>query len=99
MRQVQIVLMAALVVALSAVAYELREIARELAPGAAITYGVAKALTAPSETREQRNQRIQRQQQELMEDVKAMMDTPDAAPKPRVSPNHQKEPRRDSPRQ
>jgi hypothetical protein len=77
MRELQLALIAVMIAALSIVAWELDQIRRELAPGAAVNAGIASLLTSRPETREQRNQRLQRAQQELEEDARAILSTPD----------------------
>jgi len=77
MRQVQIVLTAAVLVMLSVIAWQLHQIDRELQSTATLSRGIVQLLERPVETRAQRNERLQRNQQELEEDVKAILATPE----------------------
>lgn len=77
MRLLQAALLAVLIVAVSAVAFELHRIANFLSPYGYVGSAVLNSLTTPStETRAQRNKRLQRETLENIEDAKAILETP-----------------------
>jgi hypothetical protein len=99
MRIVQMLLLAAILLAVSSVAFELHQLRNALIGLPVATGGLFSAAPA-RETRAERNLRLQRWMRENMEDAKAVFDTPLPDPpktpklaSPKVSPHEQPQPR------
>ncbi len=80
MSKALIVLLSAILVVLSVVAFELRAISRDLQLVGDVRAAIVAAGGRPPESRAERNARLQRQQRELTDDMRAILDTPDSAP-------------------
>lgn len=77
MRQVQAVLLSAVVVALCLVAWELHQIRTFLRPTDHMPILATEVASPVVETRAERNKRLQHEQQERMQDALAILSTPE----------------------
>jgi hypothetical protein len=81
MKQVQNLLLAALVAVLALIAYDLHRLTMFFTPSPPLKTVLGLQAPPPPETREQRNVRLRREVQELTEDFKAMLEDPKPAPR------------------
>jgi hypothetical protein len=82
-RQVQIVLTAAVLVVLTMIAWQLQQIQRELQPVAGVFYGVALAANRPPETPEEHKRRVEENTRRLQEDLTTILNTPTTSSSPK----------------
>lgn len=76
MKQIQLLLLGAILVVLGFIARDLHRLAWEFGPLGAVSNGILGAALKAPETREQRNLRLQREQRELLDDMDAQLKTP-----------------------